>query len=1137
MERPIAGGMLLRGLKRTIGRLAAALLAFVLAASFGALAQGQDSGNAIADTLFNERLQHVGAQLGLADDLLKKLQTETKATQSAGGAPGGSGDTFTITVDKDQDRSRQPTPAPKPVLLPPPVAMKYRTAIEDTNIRLDTARAGFKQAQEMFRESKAQETAQPAWAASLRRQALERLRDSERLIEDAGGSLYTADSLTGSRFNKSFVVEPASGSARSGNAGFVCDLACQQLQTITGQKIGSANADQALIHPQVRLFDPVYDNNHRAPAPMDLAPRKDTLLQGNLNPSANTPSTPQAAPQVQAAPPPAMQSADLRGYDARQGVVISASGEKVDIKPLLEAVRKVDPRAAQNPVVKVESPVPGIPSVERFSPDFLRAVVNDRDQLRRVGGVALDVTFNNLAYADVPDMRVPGPAALIENPIMVSLTELYRRVEPYSHGNWQNLPEHLRYPADLGRLYGFVLSPNRQDVFMVGTTAANPQDRIDIDTVSIALAAVWKNGLVPGVSLDPLPDNLGGPQYPRVINVPRDSVIARIMLDADYEMKQIMFGLRRVADANFRSAPQVIMEARDYGERQTRFWFYPTPLQPNTIHVSGTGRSVLFQSDLEVLTEDTLVQHGQIAGTGGAAATSRRMASLFTAAFPRFEASDLPQPKGIYRRLHGITDVVTMSKLLRTMGVDYPILISFSELPYRRLVGPEAIPAYYKGLVVHFPGPNGSEGYLSGGIDMRSRATRNSFDVYQDIVVTRLERAADERLSDGSYSRRISLTLTVAGQDAKSDTATQPLVVNALHAFDSGDYVAAAQAYRQVIEQRPFDVDAWVNLALSESYLGQHDAAQRAIRRAQALDPVDLAVRTASLDVARRADPALDIGAEPSEIVKGLSDDYTMRANAAMLASRTDEALRFSEEALRLSNQNGDAHLVRFLIFNNRGDTQRARSEIIKAIRLFRQQLRQRELVDTARPRLAMALTLSAMLRVNRLNALMAASGGMIEFNSTVDDLRRAAEETDEAFRLDHGLGLAICAQVMVRAARIALMHARPDFTRNGIALYDPAPTKKLADDAVAQFPDLAIAYVARSIFYIGVDDAKTAERDLTKAISLDSTLAEAFLTRASLRSMLGDCRAAAEDLRQAVALGATVDRTREFTQCSSAPR
>jgi hypothetical protein len=142
---------------------------------------------------------------------------------------------------------------------------------------------------------------------------------------------------------------------------------------------------------------------------------------------------------------------DIRSYDSKQGAIVVGDGRKVNVKPMMAALEKVAPAAAKQPFVA--SPGGGL----RLSPAVQRALVQNGSALRRVGGVALDVTFENLALLGVPDMRVTGPATLIENPVMISLRRLVAAAQPYADTpeHWRALPEDIRYPGGLGRVHGY----------------------------------------------------------------------------------------------------------------------------------------------------------------------------------------------------------------------------------------------------------------------------------------------------------------------------------------------------------------------------------------------------------------------------------------------------------------------------------------------------------------------------------------------------------------------------------------------------------------------------------------------------------------------------------------------------------
>src|SRR4029077_3070340 len=185
------------------------------------------------------------------------------------------------------------------------------------------------------------------------------------------------------------------------------------------------------------------------------------------------------------------------------------------------ALQKVAPVAAQKPFIASSD------GTLRFSPTAQRAVTQQWTQLRSVGGVALDVTFQDLAQAGVPDMRSGATRSLIENPVMISLKRLLGAAKPYSDSavHWSSIPDEIRYPGGIGRVHGYVLDPSVGDVFIIGTVATRPEARLDIDILTVLMDVVWHKGLIPAVSLDPAPADQGGldysgPQFARIVNLP-----------------------------------------------------------------------------------------------------------------------------------------------------------------------------------------------------------------------------------------------------------------------------------------------------------------------------------------------------------------------------------------------------------------------------------------------------------------------------------------------------------------------------------------------------------------------------------------------------------------------------------------
>ncbi|MGP0089764.1 MAG: BTAD domain-containing putative transcriptional regulator [Xanthobacteraceae bacterium] len=848
--------------------------------------------------------------------------------------------------------------------------------------------------------------------------------------------------------------------------------------------------------------------------PLDQQRRPDIILGAPTTPQPKTPQrlAPQQPPQPNTQ---AVISQDIRAYDREHQVLVAGDGRTaVNVKPLTDAMASL---GVKDPIAPLVPPVPGARQTWGFTPEAQRVLSQSRDELTKVGGVALDVTFQSLALVGVPGMRVNGPATVVDNPVMISLQRLFETARQYtdSQEHWQSLPESIRYPGNISRVRGFVLDPDRQDVFVVGTLAASHRDRIDIDTLIIALSVVWKQGLVPAVSLDPLPDNFGGPQFPRIMNIPRDSIVAKIMLDADYEMKAIMLGARSVDAPRFRSLKDLSAELMDDRQVSSRFWFYPAPLQPDTVHVSATRRSVLFESKLEVLTEQILVENASFVSTGTADSIAQRAADLFTSSFGTLEASEIPQPAGIYRRLHGVTDVVTVCKLLRLMSIDYAILNAISELPYRRLSPTEGVPASYKGITVQYRGSAAMRDWaISGGAELRTRAHVRSFDVYQDFATTTLERAADNY---GSFvlHQQVSLSFAIPAQDAANDARMQTAKLMASHSLDSGQYSQAAAEFERLTELDPLDVDAWLNLALSKSYLGRHAEAQRSIDVARFVDSADSMVETIALDIAWRANPNLEIRQKDPTLLKTLSDEYTSRAMGALNAKRIDAARRFADRAIDLWKENAEAYIARYWVANEL-DIKVSRADLISAIRILRQQRAEPGREAASRSRLAIALALSASGRGDRLRARMeavrAAGGNAIEVGTFLDELRRAADEAHEAQNLDPTNPLGFVVEVVARAMRVSIF-------REEKGPFNPEPVRALAEATVRKYPEFPFAYIARGTLAAALNDLSSAEDDFTKAIALDATLSDAFLARAFVRKQRGECRAAFEDLARAKSL------------------
>ena len=580
------------------------------------------------------------------------------------------------------------------------------------------------------------------------------------------------------------------------------------------------------------------------------------------------------------------------------------------------------------------------------------------------------------------DTQLATPTTLIENPVLISLRRLVAAAKPYADTpeHWRSLPEDIRYPGALGRIHGYVLDPASQDVFFVGTASRAHEARLDLDLFTVLANTVWSKGLTPAVSLDPTPDpklpdsrNSSGPQRARIINLPQDALVARILLDADYEMKKINFGLIEIGDKGFLRQIDVLKASKEKPPKQmkNRFWFYPIPLNPNSVRVSSSGRVALYDAGVQVLTERLSVVTG--VGEGEVDPHALDAAIAFSREFPRLETSPAVQPAGVFSVLHGITDIVTVYKLLRDSKINYSVVGELARLPYRHLSGPEAAPTSYPGLWVPFRTASGANITLSGGVQLLIRRSRHSTDPFEDDIAPRLERAAASFHGNG-FVERAALTFRLTRQVGGSPAA-ELAIGTGLRLLALGAFVLASNNFAEATRADPFNVDAWAYLALAEAQSGNYASAQSALDHAEALAANDIFVRAIAARIAILANPKLSLNTIDPLVRRAVSDDYVdvaykdtyhwvlfnqkagddielavkwWPANAQAYIARgqyrsirgeTDAALRDYERAISLGNASLDpevakAFVARAELFQRNSEYAREAQDYTQAIRL-----------------------------------------------------------------------------------------------------------------------------------------------------------------------------------------------------------
>ncbi|MCH9027615.1 MAG: tetratricopeptide repeat protein [Proteobacteria bacterium] len=792
-------------------------------------------------------------------------------------------------------------------------------------------------------------------------------------------------------------------------------------------------------------------------------------------------------------------------YDEDGERIILKEGGRIDLTPLYRAVEDAQPGAPRKELfITVPAPSGVGTSVEPTS-SLIDALSDPvvRARVREVGGVRLEVTLNALMLAGVNGLEGGGALERVNRPVIISLRRLYEAAQRHV-GAWGKLPEHLRYPGAISRVHGFVFSADRSDIILVGAAAKEPRNRIDIDSLILILRAVWAEGLWPQVSLDPMPDRLEGPQYSRIENLPSDSVPARILINADYAMKEIMLGGNVLSGIEF-TPMSTRLEGRTTGGFLSRFWLTPKPLSPGTVHVSASGRSVLFETGVDLKTEAMTVSRGEFQGTGRGNEMAEDAARQFAGLYSILQLRQDIQPGGIFIRLQGLVDLASVATIWVRAGIDNELLKGISDLAYRSLEGTEAVPRYFPAVSVTLS--DGSGLRVAGGVELAARASSRSLGGFGQRMSRALEQAVDAFADESGMSKEVDLVLTLPEQEDSSPPGLLRAVSEGVRAMGEQNYAGAARAFGRAVELDPFDIRIWIDLAAVEARAGHYTEARNAMEQARRLNPDDPAVSLAAMDVEWLSGPQQFLAQAQLEDIVHLSQQYSTIAHHLILSGDPRTAIDYANWSNELWHDNGDGRMALFWADEDRTG-RRARRNLIQAIRSYRRDLRLG--TDGAAETLAYALAVSAMQRLSRAQVVMEPGGfqSYEDYSNLQNELSRAIEETMEAGSIDEDLPLAPALEVQARAIRAAIAKA----VGEGANL---RPVLQQASNVIRRHPDFAFGWYVHSKVNYMLGNLAAALNDASKAIELEPSR-ENYAYRAAVHAKLGNCTRARSDLIEA---------------------
>lgn len=800
---------------------------------------------------------------------------------------------------------------------------------------------------------------------------------------------------------------------------------------------------------------------------------------------------------------------------AADGTLTMPTGQKINIAPLERAAASGQPAQTRAPLFRASPPAPTGSSYMTVDPAVRnRALSAAADP--KVGGVALQVTVLALAVAGVPGFTQDGALEGVDQTVAFSLKRLLTRVQPAAADpqRWAALPDELRFPGGIERVLGFVLDRERGDVVLIGQPATRPEARMDLDTIILGLRASWRDKALVCVSLDASPLSPFGPQLSRVEGVPADSVAAKLMLDADYMMKEIMLGQRPTGVASYRTAVQLRKSDPNVLSQpwHARFWFYPKPIYPS---VAGSGRTALFNAELQVLTEQMTAQGGIRVGTGTAGGVETTAAIEFTRELDTFAGSAKVDPQANFARLRGLTGVITLGTLLHKAGVDYPVLRDFIGLPCRRLTGAEAVWKQYPGLVTQFDVP-GQKGFIrvsiGGGVELMPRQRRNSTESGVELLAASLERTVDRGDLLDRDSARESIPLVFSRVDAQTfGVGGDALMVEGTTAFARGQYDAAARHFRAAAAADPTAVDAYINLAFSLDRLGRGKEARAAIQTARLLDPDDSVAQLIEFAIRFRSEHSRMGQANPAKQLKELVNLYTANARHALHRGNADQAYTWANDAIEFGRPRPavEAHLIRGYARLDK-DPEKARKDIHLAWDETQYVLNGGAFDDDEKIHAHACLGLVECSIRLMSRAMKKGEAGPALFRSLAADMQESIKVMGPVQKLFPALSSVFTATLHIEVERYFLL--KLEFTPEG-QRGEAARLAAFGREILQRFPDSADAYSSTAELYMMLENPERAAAICSHWLTEHPLDTDCLTLRATAFALQDKCAEARQDL------------------------
>ena len=294
----------------------------------------------------------------------------------------------------------------------------------------------------------------------------------------------------------------------------------------------------------------------------------------------------------------------------------------------------------------------------------------------------------------------------------------------------------------------------------------------------------------------------------------------------------------------------------------------------------------------------------------------------------------------------------------------------------------------------------------------------------------------------------------------------EPYFYRALAKFYLEDYQGAEIDAGHAVERNPYALNHYVLRALCRINQNRYALAEEDYRKAISINPLDhnswhnIVLCQIELKEYARADSSLDVmlrpwGKEPEQ--------YTMKAQVALLRSDTVQAEKWADRALELDEYDGKAWSMKAMFQGNRKEYKEAEASLDKAI--------------VQLPRMAGLYVNRALARYNQ------------------DNLRGAMSDYDACLDLEPRNYLAHYNRGLLRA----------NVGEDNLAIEDFNFVLELE-------PDNTIALYNRALLLDNIGDYKGAIRDISAVIKDYPEFWDGYRQRAAIKRKIGDVNGAERD-------------------------